>query len=771
MNTDKEYVAKLNEEIVERYVSEILTISSEIVIKQEFQANKNETKESSNNFADYYMAYNKDDKFEDYTYIYEEFIAVGMTEEQIELYINDQDNIPSDYKILLLEERRKHIISTYEEYNNYYRMLYGIPNMGQDGIKLIDEFAINDIPGALNPNIYVHEFSIEEYLVLESSGLLTKLISKYKTRRYLKFMGTKSIDPYQARVANNMSILYTPSGVTDIILTKFKTHYQNNVAYTKRVLMNTALSQYEHYEAIMIIMTLLFSIQRTMVDYISLIISRDYFDEGILRNIFLSYGVDTFEGLPNYIRVSLAKNINRLLQNKGNDDVIVEICKIFGFSNVEVFKFYLLKEHRIDSEGNYIFAEKEVTNEETGEIEIVPDLETMYDLYFVRAPITEDDPLSKSFEDIDVYQYETLTAVDKHWGAGEDPIEFKRKILEQDFNYIETKYISINNMYSIANLLFEINFFLRTIRDNKLNLSISISIPKITSNRISLFDTVTMLFALTSKKLGFAGNIIKQPTSALHVLGFNFDADINSLKETLKYTPYYNILDDFTRMEMNTDAAELLNGFFKNKEVYTAIRKGMQSTSVKSHYDALYKVYKTLAYTEDIVETYKTKDGTIAPTFLDYLKVNNFELYDYMIKLYKSLEEDPYAVNSMIREILSAMEEILHDPRFEFMFMSIPNLTSDYLKAYMYKVIDFFKSYTVDLDKISTYYIVIGEDMPEIRVIDYMQGNKYYTDSNTFNTPYSDAVSNKRFKVIDDSIGMSRASWKKYKIRRVMNDA
>ena len=772
---NNDYHIKKNDEIVDRYVHELMKISSGIVIKQQVLANKYETPATNNAYGEYYLAYNKLDTIDNHEFTNRELEDVGMSPDEIEDFRINKHSISPTQEELLMTNKRHKIINEYEEKNNYYRMLMGLPDNEDDHVIIL----YNEIEGA--PNMFldvdltvpITQYNNLEIATLEEAGFINLIKKKYPKKRYLNYLGNKKIHFYNARIANSMALLYTPNNINETILVKFKDYYQENIAYSKRVLTNQSLSRYEYYEGLLIVFTLLAAIRQTLVGYLQLIINKDYFDDDIIKNIFLSYGVDTFDELPKYIRIQLAKNINSLLQNKGTDDVIVDICKIFGFTDKDVFKFYLFKDHRVDNNNEFIYKTKEIPNPEkpSEKIEVL-DYEQMYDLYFVKTPITESDPMLYANDSLNRYEYDAVTYTDKFWATGEDKEEFKKKILSTDFNYIETKYITINNIYSLVDLLFELNYFFRAVKDNKDTISdIKISMTKVSSGKITLFEAITSLFALTAAKLGFDGNIFTTPTTALSFLGFNFEADIDKLKEMLKDTKYADILDDFQHMTPNMSAADFLNKFFLNKGVYTKIRKALATCSDYKTFIILKKVEKALLYVKDVASIYDNK-----ATFLEYLKDTNFELYKILNDTIKEDQRFNYEagkrpIELLIREILASLEEILHDSRFTFLFMSIPNITSEFLKLYLYKVIDFFKSYTIELDKMSLYYVILGDQKPEIRLLTEIHSEKMIKDITTINGTYSDTICTDKTIIISDRINSktdtTRYHYNKTPIRRI----
>ena len=70
----------------------------------------------------------------------------------------------------------------------------------------------------------------------------------------------------------------------------------------------------------------------------------------------------------------------------------------------------------------------------------------------------------------------------------------------------------------------------------------------------------------------------------------------------------------------------------------------------------------------------------------------------------------------------------------------------------MYKVIDFFKSYTIELDKMSLYYVILGDQKPEIRLITEIHSEKMIKDITTINGTYSDTICTEKTIIISDNI-------------------
>ena len=56
--------------------------------------------------------------------------------------------------------------------------------------------------------------------------------------------------------------------------------------------------------------------------------------------IFESNGVKYFKDIPLRYQIALVKNLNKLIKFKSTDKCIVDIISLFGFRNINAFKYY-----------------------------------------------------------------------------------------------------------------------------------------------------------------------------------------------------------------------------------------------------------------------------------------------------------------------------------------------------------------------------------------------------------------------------------------------
>ena len=66
------------------------------------------------------------------------------------------------------------------------------------------------------------------------------------------------------------------------------------------------------------------------------------------KYIFESNGVKYFDDIPLKYQIALVKNLNKLIKFKSTDKCIVDIISIFGINNIEVFKYYIMKDRYLN---------------------------------------------------------------------------------------------------------------------------------------------------------------------------------------------------------------------------------------------------------------------------------------------------------------------------------------------------------------------------------------------------------------------------------------
>jgi len=665
----------------------------DLVVKREDLANKYETVETARAYDEYISAVTQTDTFEGYdNYSDEIYIAAGLTEEEIRLARIYKMNVPPEKREACLLLKRAEILNNFVERNNYYRMLMGIP--ATDDISPI--FISETIPGVDNSKP-IHEMTNDEIAILASMGYIDRLIKQYPTKPYLKYLGSKKIDLVFARSAKRFDILRSGSFDNTAIQKRFEINYEisktyilNNY-YKKRL----ALDQ-QYYDSYIGFIILMNAVIMTVNDSIEIFNNKEYYNELMVKQILQSYDLNIYDDIPLSYRKEVANNINSLIVSKGTDEVIFKIFKIFGFDNVTVKKYYLVKEHKKDQGGNYIFQ-----YQEDG---VTPDYNAMYDISFSAVDVTTDNIDAEIRKPENKLAYTDVVLSDIYWGGYESDEEIKNKLLRENFNYIDTDYVTIGTAYFLADIVTEMSYVFSTtlaMKDYIKNLTF---IEPIFGFTIDVFYALTMLSALISKKTGLMGDIVVDPANLAYLHKFNFDRTLQDIQDIMDKYNYKGNPNDYMIKRPITDLqnpASLVSLYFDNKEIYSKLLDLRQKTKDLNEYLTVKELIDYLTKSKLLSDIYRKQNGEIAETFLDYLADSNQTIADYI----NNLPVDD--VDSVAFKILNSLEDYFRTERFTFLFLKVPTLSGENsLKRYMLKVINTFKAFTINILSLTITYSI-----------------------------------------------------------------
>ena len=357
----------------------------------------------------------------------------------------------------------------------------------------------------------------------------------------------------------------------------------------------------------------------------------------------------------------------------------------------------------------------------------VYDYEKMFEVYFQSADILERNNITMIETEYNRYEYDTVTAEDVYWWETE---ELKKELYERDFNYIDTKYIGINIMQNLTNLLYETCYYLNMLVDHKdtttplqsrlLNSDamktgtdyLYVTLDRITPVPISVFDSVVILCALVSKKNGMKGNIIRStPSKILSVLGFNFEANFDLIRENiLKYkrifknpeiVKYLDLLD----IKKVKDIDTLYNNFRNFAEFCEEV---LANTTDIKEYKAYKELLRVFTIREETGEAFKLSNGEIAGTYMEYL----YDKLPNIAEFISDLHKDKMGV--YIEHVIGKLNELI--PEIEY--LNTLNGTNNNIVTALVSLINFFKSYTVDLRNLNVMYMLNNKRLNKIYMID-----------------------------------------------------
>ena len=283
-------------------------------------------------------------------------------------------------------EMRKYYIDNFVETNNYYRTFLGLPPM-KDGYvyedtlfstydektgsiiyfdnELVDELdALNIYPvGYWKRNIY--EFDAYDVGILNEYDMINRYLEKCDSSvqseryKYLRFIGDNKLDVYTCRRASEFELISVLSIDDTELRNNFIDIFNVNRDYVITSVFSDAYKfQSDYYNKFIIIFIMVNTIMDMLAKIPDFIINRDVFDSRCIKYLFESYGIPYYSEIPVKYQQRMLKNLNILIKFKSSTKNMVDICSLFGFTDVKVFGYYLMKERIVDSNsGQYSFDE------------------------------------------------------------------------------------------------------------------------------------------------------------------------------------------------------------------------------------------------------------------------------------------------------------------------------------------------------------------------------------------------------------------------------
>lgn len=631
--------------------------------------------------------------------------------------------IPDSAKELLHKLAADRFIANYEEPNNYYRMLNGLPNMGDPGIHLTKEQCDMIDVYDFDFGKYIHEMDTGEINILKVFGVLDLIKEEYPDEKYLNYLGDKKINPYIARKLPNFSVLYLPSSESTEVHNKFLERLEiNRVFFLKTIYSDAYKFKSDYYDNFIIIMILL----QSFADMITLapeyIIRREVFDLRTIQYIFESQGCEFYPEIPLKYQKRLVKNLNRLIKYKSCDKNLVDIVSLFGFDDIKLFKYYLLRLPIVNEDGSYRHdvVEDPITGKD------IPDYENNYELKFLRVPIDEiSDDHMRNY--LNYKDYDTITTSDQYWDGPYDHNQIKHAILEKEFNITMSKYLSVDSVYSLTELSFQLVYFINMVMFNGAidNSKVTLQIPEISSTtEFPFIDTLICLYSLMYEYQGFEDDIFYDPIQYLAIMGFNFEVDMAALSTYVQEQGF--TLEELGVSDFQIPSSgiltwnQLVEVYLKNKKIHDHLVKQINKANNKKIYDIYYKLYQSLMVTKLNYDYYRKIDGTVPRRYSDYLENKGSDLYK-VIQDCKSIPKDSdkkIKITKYINDIVENIYTYLDREEFQFIFQNIPTVSLDFVRSYMYKVLNFFKSYKVDMLDTNTIYKFDDKLGNKIKMID-----------------------------------------------------
>lgn len=680
----------------ELFLNELLRISSDIVWKNPSKASASENSNNTIQVEQFNLASQGQLTFDlIYKFNEEALLAAGLSDIQIRQYADDPSEIPDNLKDLCTQKQIEYILTNYEEQNNYYRMLNGLPDINDNNYLYNTKY-----PNISDSTTPIHLLNTGQLYALEDNGYLDDLYNQNPSKKYLKHLTSKRINVYTARNTEDYGILWMPSSDYESLVVDFKEMY-NSCRYmiTNVYQMQTIKeenTEYTGFIGLVILFTTIIQMHRKFLD---VDITRDFYDEDSLKYVYDSYGVPFYMGIPMEFHRKIVKNINRLISYKGSTQVIYELFDLFEMNNMSIYEYYMLKIHKFEN-GKPIFIKDENGNY---------DYQQMYDVKFAQVQLYND-PIEEIADPQNHVDYNNLVEADPYWVTDE---ELLNKIFSEEYNYMDSKYLGIQTTFNLMKIMYESTYYLKMIIDNRETLGHTTIYNNTIRSNCNIFDLIIYTCALICKKYGYEGNIPTDPHQIGKVMGFNFKEDLAILKENISESDYLKndiiLIEYLTKMDVNSYSS-VCDMYTYITDLRKYISDKMTETDDVNVYWAYYELFKSLMYSEYTENVFMKSDGNTAESFTDLLKDINTVLYNRLVGDMPDIDSEITYTLYLLKSSCNKLKNIQY----------LDNANIDIVIGYVFKLIDFFKSAKADTTGYEIVYSLVSKIDNIMKLMNYI---------------------------------------------------
>lgn len=346
--------------------------------------------------------------------------------------------------------------------------------------------------------------NLDRHIIIESY--------EEKNKYYQELKDNYDIPYAEARNTKNFKVMKVMKNTLDRedeIL--FHQCYNETLEYYSQVIYTKAFNNqdyvYEYYKTLIMSMT----IQKYLTRKLGYFFNIDLYDKKKLKNAFISYGFDYFDSLPLNYQRRLLKLLNELVQSKGTNSDIRKLLNVFGFKNIDIYKYILTKSYKLDNEGR-----------------------NDYNSPFLVFYKTKADEIIDYDKDI-VLNYDSVVNKDPFWKCD------KQDVLDnKDFNTITSKYMSVDLTLDIIKETMNMSYFMAFLykmqKDykDKQDTDFGFYNRNMSSRQIHIFDAIVGLQVLILKSHKLKDNINKTPNQALNIYGYGNIENNQDIKDLLE---------------------------------------------------------------------------------------------------------------------------------------------------------------------------------------------------------------------------------------------
>ncbi len=215
-----------------------------------------------------------------------------------------------------------------------------------------------------------------------------------------------------------------------------------------------------------------------------------------------------------------------------------------------------------------------------------------YDLKFCKVLLN--DHIEDFINNEDNYRdYESVTAADPYWNGDRSDEVVKSTIMKEKFNFVRTKYFSIDIMYDLSELSVQRPYLYGMIFDEEERPStVTLNVDAISSTKsFKLNDLICYLLSLSFKSFGMEDRIPTSKEDVMELIGFDFEAAIEDLQKYLFENGIDDVdLNNFIPTGSYTSFTELMEYYKSNRDLRKHLVDRMENADNKR----IYEIYKTI---------------------------------------------------------------------------------------------------------------------------------------------------------------------------------
>ena len=682
---------------VDPNIQKARNLISNTILKMYYRAKLNETEESKSQYLLYYAAFMKIDKITSYNVepqilqMLVPRLSNNIIEGLCEGTLEFNKYLTNEELDKLLTYYRKDRMDNYEELNNYYRMLMGLPPHGETKENFV---YVNGKP--------VHELSSVEIYRLKRTKELDMIITNNPDKPYLFYLD-KRIDFRIARQAGKYEILYTPQ---DLEFKEYREYInKERVVHLRTFYMDAESRGTDYNEAMEMVALKMRAFIYYTIDIGSSDLSKSEYTQEEARDIWKEFGLSLPKNMPSTYRNATTFLLNYLTIYKGTNHVVQFLAdKIF--TGLKLYKYMIRRRKKPDVP------------------DVIPEGTKPWDVYevdFVLRPYnatnipdyTEPGVLDRTLT------YDEVVAMDPRW---RNNLDLKEQIFNSKFSYCDSKYISLDNYVDLSNLSDEMDIIARLFIENKELLetvNLEFTGTGLTHNLFNFYIYYLAIFSFVMNRIEDG----KIPDSLKHIkrmYGFKIPENMELFKDEFNWYLTRHGFNDFLNKfpdNLSNDQTfmDLLINIDKTIDILPMFHEMIQSAHNFREYDFLVNMYKSIRVVNTSPEIFGITSGSIdGMTYVEYLELHDPELYNR----YKSILKDKTyeLLETEIDEVSILFDRLIE--RYKTPTENLENLLNTFnyasiyvngISKYLLYIIKIFKSYTSDILTEDNIYQLTGK--------------------------------------------------------------